>query len=82
MNRKPRTWISQIGGSIVVVALILWFVQMRKAPMRLLERRDCERAYAAARTPAESIAVDARHPITDRTSADTLTCGALLRSAR
>lgn len=72
----------QISGILVVVALILWFVQMRKAPMRLLERRDCERAYEAARTRADSDSVDARHPITTRAPGDTLTCGALLRRVR
>ena len=80
--RKPNIWVGQLGGVIVVMAVILWFVQMRKAPGRLLERRDCERAYAAARTHADSAAVDSRHPITSRSTIDTLTCGALLRSGQ
>lgn len=81
-EEKPRPLLGQISGILVVVALILWFVQMRRAPLRLLERRDCERAYEAARTRADSAAVDARHPITNSTTADTLTCGALRRSVR
>lgn len=81
-SQQPGVWVGQIGGIIVVVALILWFVQMRRAPGRLFERRDCERAYASALTPADSLAVDARHPITNRSATDTLTCGALRRSGQ
>ena len=79
-SQKPNLWVGQVGGVIVVLAALLWFVQMRRAPARLLERRDCERAYASAQTPADSAAVSSRHPITHRSTSDTLTCGALLRS--
>ncbi len=83
-NTSPRSgfWVGQIGGVIVVVALILWFVQMRRAPARLLERRDCERAYASAFTQADSLAVDTRHPITNRSATDTLACGLLRKSGQ
>jgi len=83
-NTSPRSgiWVGQIGGVIVVVALILWFVQMRSAPARLLERRDCERAYASAFTLADSLAVDTRQPITNRSATDTLTCGLLRKSGQ
>jgi hypothetical protein len=57
---NERTWTGQIVAILAVIAAILWFVQMRRAPMQLLERRDCQRAYAAARTLADSAAVDAR----------------------
>jgi len=54
---------------MVVAALtaLLWFLQVRRAPVQFLERRDCEKAYAAAHTHADSLAV---------------TCGSLRRSGR
>ena len=76
-TNNAGNWIGQFGGVIVILALILWFIQMRKAPGRLLERRDCERAYAEARTASDSLIVDQRQPIPGRTRTDTLTCGAL-----
>ena len=66
---------------MVVVALILWFVQMRKAPTNLLQRRDCERAYEGARTASDTAAVDQRGPVLGQ-STDTLTCGTFRRSGR
>jgi len=80
-DRVPKAWVGQLGGILVVVALILWFVQMRKAPTRLLQRRDCERAYADAHTAAETAAVDQRRPILGQ-SADTLTCGSFRRAGQ
>jgi hypothetical protein len=74
-------WVGQLGGMIVVVALILWFVQMRRAPGMLLQRRDCERAYASAQTRADSEAVDSRRPIVGAPR-DTLTCGTLRASGQ
>ena len=79
---KPRTWTGQIVGIFVVLAVILWFIQMRRAPMQLLERRDCQNAYAAARTAADSAAVDLRQPLgRDRPrGSGQLTCGHLRRA--
>ena len=79
--RKPGSWAGQLGAIIVIVALILWFVQMRKAPTNLLQRRDCERAYEAARTASDTAAVDQRRPVLGQSS-DTLTCGTFRRSDR
>jgi len=81
-SSRSGIWVGQIGGVIVVVALIVWFVQMRSAPARLLERRDCERAYASAFTLADSLAVDTRQPIANRSATDTLTCGLLRKSGQ
>jgi hypothetical protein len=64
-----------------MVALILWFVQMRKAPTNLLQRRDCERAYADARSAADTATVDQRRPVLGQSS-DTVTCGAFRRAGR
>jgi hypothetical protein len=60
---RPRTWSGQIVGLLVALAVIVWFIQMRRAPTQLLEKRDCQRAYAEARTAAETLAVDARQPL-------------------
>ena len=78
---KRGTWAGQVGGLIVIVALILWFVQTRKAPTNLLQRRDCERAYGVARTASDTAAVDERRPVLGQ-STDTLTCGTFRRSGR
>ena len=67
----------------VVLAVILWFIQMRRAPMQLLERRDCQSAYAAARTVADSAAVDVRQPLgSDRPDSLAQTCGDLRKAGR
>jgi hypothetical protein len=76
---RRRIWVGQLGGIIVVLAIIFWFMQMRQAPISLLKRRDCERAYADARMAAESALVDRRHPIPGA-QVDTLTCGSLRKS--
>jgi hypothetical protein len=74
---------SQIVGVFVVLAVILWFIQMRRAPVQLLERRDCQSAYATARTAAESAAVDVRQPLgSDRPDSLAQTCGDLRRAGR
>jgi len=73
----------QLLALLVVISLIVWYAQARRAPMQLLERRDCESAYAAARTSAETVAVDARQPL-DATRPDSLavTCGTLRHQGR
>lgn len=80
--KRQGIWLGQIGGIIVVLAIIFWFVQMRQAPMNLLKRRDCERAYDGVRTAAESAMVDRRHPILGGSQVDTLTCGSLRKSGQ
>jgi len=83
--RDPRskTWTGQIVGVFVVLAVILWFIQMRKAPMQLLEWCDCQNAYASARTAAESAAVDLRQPLgADRPDSLAQTCGDLRKAGR
>jgi len=65
-----------------VLALIFWFVQMRKAPTNLLQRRDCERAYEEAPTASDSAVVDQRHPVIGQSRRDTLTCGSFRRAGQ
>ena len=78
-----ETRTGQIVGIFIVLVIALWFIQMRRAPMQLLERRDCESAYKAARTPADSAAVDARQPLdATRTDPHAVTCGELRKAGR
>jgi hypothetical protein len=79
--RSRGTWAGQLGALLVIVALILWFVQMRKAPTNLLQRRDCERAYAGARSAADTATVDQQRPVLGQSS-DTVTCGGFRRAGR
>ena len=70
-------------GIFVVLAVILWFIQMRRAPMHLMERRDCQNSYAAARTAADSGIVDSRQPLgTDRPDSLAQTCGDFRKAGR
>ncbi len=68
---------------LAALTALLWFLQVRRAPVQLLERRDCANAYAVARTHADTLAVDVRQPL-GATRADSLavSCGNLRRSGR
>ncbi|HEV2669948.1 MAG TPA: hypothetical protein VGU74_02565 [Gemmatimonadales bacterium] len=82
--KEPRRG-GQVVMLLVVISLIVWYVQARRAPLQLLERRDCENAYAAARTSADTLAVDARRLLgATRPPPDSLavTCGALRHKGR
>lgn len=83
LHAKRPSWIGQALIVLGALTALLWFLQVRRAPVQLLERRDCENAYAAARTHVDTLAVDARQPL-GATSADSLavTCGSLRRSGR
>lgn len=73
----------KIVGVFVVLVIALWFIQMRRAPMQLLERRDCEALYQSARTAADTARVDARQPLdATRTDPRALTCGELRNAGR
>lgn len=81
---KPeRGWTGQIVGVFIVLVIVIWFVQMRRAPLQLLERRDCDNAYKAARTATDSALVDARQPLdATRTDRHAVTCGDLRKGGR
>jgi hypothetical protein len=80
---KRSSWSGHIVTLFVMLAVLLWFVQMRRAPMRLLEQRDCQNAYAGAKTAAESLAVDTRQPLdAGRADRGAVTCGELRRAGR
>ena len=70
-------------GVLIVLVIALWFIQMRRAPMQLLERRDCDAAYKAARTRADTALADARQPLDGtRTDPHAVTCGELRKAGR
>jgi len=80
---KARPWIGQLISVLVAIVVFLWFIQMRRAPMQLIERRACEHFYQDARTAAETLAIDGRPPIpAQRPDTLTLTCGALRKAGR
>ncbi len=80
---QRSSWSGQIITLLVVLAVLLWFVQARRAPLQLLERRDCQNAYAAAKTQADSALVDARQPLGgNRTDRGAVTCGELRKMGR
>ena len=71
----------QVVTVLVAIVVFYWFVQMRSAPRQVLERRACENAYLEARTAAETLAVDARHPLQpQRRDTAGVTCGAMRRA--
>jgi hypothetical protein len=73
----------KIVGVFIVLVIAVWFIQMRRAPMQLLERRDCDAAYKSARTPADTTLVDARQPLdATRTDRHAVTCGELRKAGR
>ncbi|HWC74859.1 MAG TPA: hypothetical protein VG454_13070 [Gemmatimonadales bacterium] len=81
--RNEGRWAGQLALVLVVISVIVWYVQARRAPVQLLERRDCENAYAAARTSADTLAVDARQPLgASRPDSLRITCGTLRHTGR
>ncbi len=80
---KRTSWTGQALMILAALTALLWFLQVRRAPVQLLERRDCENAYAAAHTHADTLAADARQPLgATRTDSLAFTCGTLRRSGR
>ena len=86
MDRRPgrkHSWIGELVTILAVIVVFFWFLQARKAPMQLMERRACERAYAEARTVAETLAVDSQYPFgTQPRDTMTVTCGTLRKAGR
>jgi len=81
--RKPRRWIGQVVNVLIAIVVFLWFLQMRRAPMQLMERRACEHFYEDARTAAETLAIDARPPIeSQRPDTLAVNCGTLRKARR
>ena len=60
------------------VAGFLWLTFALGSPRQLVVRRECENGYAAARSHAETLLVDARRPVVSRAQASVATtCGEL-----
>jgi hypothetical protein len=78
--------VRQLVTVLLAIIVFVWFLQMRRTPMRLMERRVCEHRYADARAAAETLEVDARPPMESQRprAADSvaLTCGALRKAGR
>lgn len=56
-------------GAALAAALMYWLVSVRGAPTLVVAQRQCEAAYAAARTMADTVAADSIHVIGARDSA-------------
>jgi hypothetical protein len=85
VNGRPKgpTWKGELITVLLALVVFFWFIQMRRAPMQLMERRVCERAYEDARTVAETLAIDARPPMeSPRRDTTATTCGALRKAGR
>jgi hypothetical protein len=80
---EPERWFGQLTSAVLVIVILWFFFRLHRTPMQLMERRACQRAYADARTAAETLAIDARPPIaSQRPDSLTLTCGALRSAGR
>jgi len=88
MLSEPTGAARKIIGQILAAALaagvlILWFTQVRGAPKQVLMQRDCQNAYAAARTRDDTLAVDQRQPFgLNNSDTAAATCGKFRRSGR
>jgi hypothetical protein len=86
MDRRPgrgHSWVGELVTVFAAIVVFFWFLQARKAPMQLMERRACERAYDEARTAAETLRVDSQNPWgAQAQDTVTVTCGALRRAGR
>ena len=83
---QSRPWVRQLINVLLAIVVFVWFLQMRRTPMRLMERRVCEHLYADARTAADTLAIDARPPMESQRphtpDSAALTCGALRKAGR
>jgi hypothetical protein len=82
-RRGGPTWRGELVTVLVAIVVFLWFIQMRRAPMQLMERRICERRYEDALTAAETLAVDAGSPMESQVrDSVAVPCGALRKAGR
>jgi hypothetical protein len=68
-----------LAGVALAIVLLYWLVSVRAVPTRVVARRQCESAYASARTAADTTAADAVKPVGGTSDSVPLTCGDLRR---
>lgn len=83
-RRPPATLLAQLAAVAAALLIVYWFLQVRSIPGTVLSQRECERAYQAARTPADTQQVDAREPVMQRRerAGPAVNCGTLRRAGR
>lgn len=69
----PRNLVGQLVMGFLVLVAFVWLLQVGRAPLHLVALRDCENAYAAARTAADTLVVDERPLVVGQRK----TCGGL-----
>ena len=75
MDRRAVTVAVVVLG--LVLAAYLWLFGRSTRASDAVAAERCQRAYAAARTAAESVAVDRRVFVAGRTSAEGVSCASL-----
>lgn len=66
-----------LGGALVAIALVFWFVSVRSGPTALVARRQCQELYNNARSSADSAVADTMHTVNGGAIRDSVTCGEL-----
>ena len=82
--RASTTLLTQLAAVAVALLIVYWFLQARSIPSAVLSQRECERAYQAASTLADTQQVDAREPAMQRRerAGPAVNCGTLRRTGR
>jgi hypothetical protein len=82
MSRPPKKTRQNLVGQIAVAILVMvgffWFMQMGRAPIQVMVRRDCENRYRQAHGRADTAAIDQQvSPLEQGRVTVGKTCGAL-----
>jgi len=82
MSRPPKKTRQNLVGQIAVAILVMvgffWFMQMGRAPIQVMVRRDCENRYRQAHSRADTAAIDQQvSPLEQGRVTVGKTCGAL-----
>jgi hypothetical protein len=82
MSRSPKkshyNLVGQVAVAILVMVGFFWFMQMGRAPIQVMVRRDCENRYRQAQSRADTAAIDRQvSPLEQGRDTVGKTCGAL-----
>lgn len=82
MSRPPKKSRQNVVGQIAIAILVMvgffWFMQMGRAPIQVMVRRDCENRYRRAQSRADTAAIDQQvSPLEQGRDTVGKTCGAL-----
>jgi len=82
MSRPPKkshyNLVGQVAVAIIAMVGFFWFMQMGRAPIQVMVRRDCENRYRQAHSRADTGAIDQQvSPLEQGRDTVGKTCGAL-----